>query len=325
MCSSRCGCQDNPAGSAPQSVDAARDAGKSRKRSCLTLWGPTLWVPLPSPVLPVEVAHPFAQNVQVHLQQPGWRARGWRQAGEREVAARPARAQPPPRMGAMRVAPRPHSQVRAPPPLTFTEFTSLYSEYLGVTTMTRWPRAARAAGREPMTSPSPPVLLQGCACGAARGRGRSLPRGRAWGAADTPEGCRLLACRLLAWRAGRAGAWRVARQAGDSSCPLPLYLSPGGLALPAPSTPLPPQTPQAARPAPPRTRTPGSSGGWGRAPPLLPPRRRRRWGRAPPRAPGSRALPLRGAGQRPRQDWWRARPLPPWQSRPARNSCDAAY
>ena len=32
---------------------------------------------------------------------------------------------------------------------------------LGATTITLWPRAARAMGRDPTTSPRPPVLLQG--------------------------------------------------------------------------------------------------------------------------------------------------------------------
>ena len=35
--------------------------------------------------------------------------------------------------------------------------------YLGVTTMTLWPRCASAMGRDPTTSPRPPVLLQGAA------------------------------------------------------------------------------------------------------------------------------------------------------------------
>ena len=36
-----------------------------------------------------------------------------------------------------------------------------YSAYLGATTITRWPLAAKAAGRAPQTSPRPPVLDQG--------------------------------------------------------------------------------------------------------------------------------------------------------------------
>ena len=35
--------------------------------------------------------------------------------------------------------------------------------HLGVTTMTLWPRCASAMGKDPTTSPKPPVLLQGAA------------------------------------------------------------------------------------------------------------------------------------------------------------------
>ena len=45
--------------------------------------------------------------------------------------------------------------------LTPVYSASGYSAYLGATTITRWPRAASAAGSAPQTSPSPPVLDQG--------------------------------------------------------------------------------------------------------------------------------------------------------------------
>ena len=38
---------------------------------------------------------------------------------------------------------------------------SAYSSYLGVTTITRWPRLCMPFGNDPMTSPKPPVLDHG--------------------------------------------------------------------------------------------------------------------------------------------------------------------
>jgi hypothetical protein len=47
-------------------------------------------------------------------------------------------------------------------PRRFTQkYRAATNAHLGATTMTRCPRLARAMGRDPMTSPRPPVLLQG--------------------------------------------------------------------------------------------------------------------------------------------------------------------